>query len=464
MVIIHNSTTRPALDCFKAYDVRGKVPDQLNKDLAQRIGRAYALYVGPRKVAIGHDIRLSSPAIKDGLAEGLLSAGVDVADIGLCGTEEVYYAAFHLDVDGGIMITASHNPADYNGMKFVRKNAVPISGDSGLFEIAALAAEDKFRDASQPGHMKRVDIRPDFIDHILGYVDLTALKPMNLVINAGNGCAGPVMDLLEKRLPFKFIKLQHEPDGSFPCGVPNPLLPENRDTTAQAVVEHGADMGIAWDGDFDRCFLFDENGAFIEGYYIVGLLAEEMVKKTPGAKIVHDPRLIWNTREIVGKAGGVPIMSKSGHTFMKETMRAEDAAYGGEMSAHHFFRDFSYCDSGMIPWLLVCEILSKSGRKLSELVTDRIDAFPVSGEINSHVTDPDAVIEKIDSVFDHVGTEKDYTDGISVSTLKYRFNVRKSNTEPVLRLNVETRGNRQLLEEVTAGLIKLIKSEKDFSK
>ena len=463
MFIIHHSSfiihPKPPLDCFKAYDVRGRVPDQLNKDLARRIGQAYALYVGPRKVAIGHDIRLSSPAIKDGLTEGLLSAGVDVTDIGLCGTEEVYYAAFHLEVDGGIMITASHNPADYNGMKFVRKNAVPISGDSGLFEIAALAVEDKFPDAPRRGHMERVDIRPDFIDHILGYVDLKALKPMNLVINAGNGCAGPVMDLFEKRLPFKFIKLQHEPDGSFPYGVPNPLLRKNRDTTAQAVVKHGADMGIAWDGDFDRCFLFDEKGTFIEGYYIVGLLADEMIKKTPGAKIIHDPRLIWNTREIVTKAGGVPIMSKSGHTFMKETMRAEDAVYGGEMSAHHFFRDFSYCDSGMIPWLLICEILSRSGRKLSELVTDRMDAFPVSGEINSRVTDPDAVIKKIESVYGQDGVEKDYTDGLSVSTLEYRFNVRKSNTEPVLRLNVETRGNRQLLEEITAGLLKIIQNE-----
>lgn len=453
------SVLKPSLDCFKAYDVRGKVPDQLNKDLARRIGQAYALHIDPGKVAIGYDIRLSSPAIKEGLTEGLLSAGVDVADIGLCGTEEVYFAAFHLEVDGGIMITASHNPADYNGMKFVRENAIPISGDTGLFEIASLAAKGKSHDAVHRGHLEQVDIRPDFIDHILGYVDPKALRPMKLVINAGNGCAGPIMDLLEKRLPFTFIKLQHDPDGSFPNGVPNPLLPENRNITARAVVEHGADMGIAWDGDFDRCFLFDEKGTFIEGYYIVGLLAEAMLERSPGAKIIHDPRLIWNTCEIVKKAGGVPIMSKSGHAFMKETMRAENAAYGGEMSAHHFFRDFSYCDSGMIPWLLVCEILFRSGQKLSELVTERMQAFPVSGEINNRVSDPDAVIEKIESVFGHGGADKDYTDGLSVSTSEYRFNVRKSNTEPVLRLNVETRGDRQLLKEITAGLLELIRSE-----
>lgn len=446
------SSSVNSIACFKAYDIRGRVPDELDTDLAYWIGQAYAQHFSPTSIAIGHDIRLSGPGLVDALAQGLMDAGVDVVDIGMCGTEEIYFAAFHLDVDGGIVVTASHNPANYNGMKMVRKGAVPVSGDTGLKDIEKLAIAKQKKLASTPGTRRSVNPRPSYIKHLLGYVDLNKLKPLKLVVNAGNGCAGPIIDALEKNLPFSFIKLQHKADGSFPNGVPNPLLPENRALTGQAVKEHGADMGIAWDGDFDRCFLFDENGCFIEGYYMVGLLAQAMLKLRPGAKIIHDPRLTWNTIEIVTKAGGVPIMSKTGHAFIKERMRSEDAAYGGEMSAHHYFKDFSYCDSGMIPWLLVAEILSSSKTRLSELVSSQMAAYPVSGEINSTVTNPDAVIKDIERDFGK-GGRKDYTDGLSVEFDSYRFNLRKSNTEPVIRLNVETRADKALMEEKTKELL-----------
>ena len=445
------------LTCFKAYDIRGRVPDELNEELAQAIGAAFAVHFRPAAVAVGHDIRLSGPALAAALAQGLTTAGVDVLDIGQCGTEEIYFASGHLEVDGGIIITASHNPAEYNGMKMVLKNAVPVSGDSGLLAIRDLAAEGASHTAPTPGRVRAADPREAYIDHLLGYVDPAALRPLKLVVNAGNGCAGAVVDRLAERLPFTFIRLQHEPDGRFPNGVPNPLLPENRAVTAEAVREHGADMGIAWDGDFDRCFLFDENGGFIEGYYIVGLLAEAMLARHPGGKIIHDPRLIWNTIDIVRALGGVPVMSKTGHAFIKERMRAEDAVYGGEMSAHHYFRDFSYCDSGMIPWLLVCDLLSRSGRSLSSLVKARQAAIPVSGEINSKVADPDAVLARVEERF-AAGGRIDRTDGLSVEFDDYRFNLRKSNTEPVIRLNVETRGDAALLDKMTQALLAEIRA------
>ena len=444
--------------CFKAYDLRGKVPDELDEDLAYRIGQACGAHLSPQKIAIGHDIRLSGESLSAALAKGFTDAGVDVLDLGLCGTEEIYFAASHLDVDGGIIVTASHNPAEYNGMKFVREGARPISGDTGLFAIAEFAAGSETVKAAIPGTVTSYDNRAAYIDHLLAYVDLKKLQPLKLVVNSGNGCAGPVIDQLEERLPFSFTKVQHQPDGAFPNGVPNPLLPENREATAQAVRESGAAMGIAWDGDFDRCFLFDEEGNFIEGYYMVGLLAQAILAKNPGARIIHDPRLVWNTVELVKEAGGTPVMSKTGHAFIKERMRKEDAVYGGEMSAHHYFRDFAYCDSGMIPWLLVAEILSSSGRKLSELVSGMQAAYPVSGEINSRVGDPDAVIAKVEAFYGRVPGEKEYTDGLSFTAETFRFNIRKSNTESVLRLNVETRGDRQLLAEKTAELLKLIRN------
>ncbi|MFH1020685.1 MAG: phosphomannomutase [Pseudomonadota bacterium] len=451
------------LPCFKAYDIRGRVPDELNERLAFHIGQAYSAQFAPKKMAIGHDIRLSSPALAKALAEGFLAAGVDVVDLGMAGTEEIYFAAFQLEVDGGVIVTASHNPADYNGMKLVRQGARPISGDSGLREIERLAAEGYRITADNPGVLTRLDNKPAYLDHLLGYVETKGLNPLKIVANAGNGCAGPVIDRLGARLPFEFIRLQWEADGSFPNGVPNPLLPENREVTARAVREHGADFGLAWDGDFDRCFFFDEQGGFIEGYYLVGLLAQAMLDTHPGGKIIHDPRLVWNTREIVKAAGGIPVLSKTGHAFIKERMRAEDAVYGGEMSAHHYFRDFAYCDSGMIPWLLVAQILSKSGQPLSHLVRERQAAFPVSGEINNRVADPAAVIARVEAFYAETPGEKDYTDGLSFSAENFRFNIRSSNTEPVLRLNVESKGDPALLAAKTAELLSLIRAPERLS-
>ena len=443
--------------CFKAYDLRGRVPEELNEELAFAIGQAYSAKLSPRQVVVGHDIRLSSPAIAKALAEGFLAAGVDVIDLGLCGTEEVYFATFHLGVDGGVMVTASHNPAEYNGMKLVRSGARPISGDTGLMEIGRLAAQNVKVRADKPGVLTQRDIRPPYLDHLLGYVDVASLSPLKIVANCGNGCAGPIIEALKARLPFSFITLLGEPDGTFPHGVPNPLLPENRAATSQAVVAQGADLGIAWDGDCDRCFLFDETGGFIEGYYMVGLLAQAMLEKAPGARIIHDPRLVWNTRELVAQAGGQAVMSKTGHAFIKERMRAEDAVYGGEMSAHHYFRDFAYCDSGMIPWLLVTAILSRAGKPLSELVRERQAAFPVSGEINSRVADPQAAIARVEAYCAGFVGHKDYTDGLSFEAEDFRVNVRMSNTEPVLRLNVETRGDQELMATKTRELLGLIR-------
>lgn len=448
-----------SLPCFKAYDIRGKVPDELNPAMAVKIGRSFAAVYTLKKVVVGRDIRLSSEDLVQALISGLRDMGVDVLDLGLCGTEEIYHAAFSMEpegVDGGVIVTASHNPADYNGMKFVVRGARPVTGESGLKEMARLIATDSVpQPAANPGKLLRVNNKENYIRHLLGYIDPTTLKPLKIVVNSGNGCAGAIVDLLEKHLPFQFIKVYHEPDGTFPHGVPNPLLPEKRAETARMVREHGADLGIAWDGDFDRCFFWDEQGNFIEGYYIVGLLAGELLQKEPGGKILYDPRLTWSTEEQVRLAGGIPVMTRTGHAFIKERMRRENAVYGGEMSAHHYFRDFGYCDSGMIPWLLVSALLSREGKHLSDLVTDRMAAFPVSGEINNRVADPDAVIALIEERYGD--GQKEYTDGLSIAFRDFRFNIRKSNTEPLLRLNVESRADIQLLQEKTEELLALIR-------
>ena len=444
------------LDCFKAYDVRGRVPDQLNEDIARRIGQAFATVVQPRRVVIGHDIRLTSEALKAALADGLMSQGVDVYDIGLCGTEEIYFATSHAHMDGGIAITASHNPKDYNGMKFVRAESKPISGDSGLFDIRDLAAAGAFTEAAERGSLQALDTDAAYVEHLLSYIDVSALRPLKIVVDAGNGGAGRVIDLLESHLPFEFVKLHHEPDGHFPNGVPNPLLEENRGATVAAVREHGADMGIAWDGDFDRCFFFDADGQFIEGYYLVGLLAEAFLMRHPGEAIVHDPRLTWNTQDIVQRLQGRPVESKTGHAFIKERMRAENAVYGGEMSAHHYFRDFAYCDSGMIPWLLVAGLVCARGQSLASLVEERMQAYPCSGEINRSIADPGAVLAAMESRYGEQAIAVQHVDGLSVSFDDWRFNLRMSNTEPVVRLNVEARGDRALMEAKTAELLEQI--------
>ena len=455
------------LTCFKAYDIRGKLGEELNTDIAYRIGRAFGEYLKPKKVVLGGDVRLTSEELKLALAEGLQDAGTDVYDIGVSGTEEVYFATFHLDMDGGIEVTASHNPMDYNGMKLVRKNSQPISGDTGLLDIKRLAEQNEFAavDSSKRGSYQKIDILEQYVDHLLGYINTSALKPMKLVINSGNGAAGHVIDEIERRfkrddVPVTFIKVHNEPNGNFPNGIPNPLLPECRADTADAVKAHNADMGIAFDGDFDRCFFFDAAGEFIEGYYIVGLLAEAFLKKAPGAKIIHDPRLTWNTVDVVTKAGGIPVMSKTGHAFIKERMREEDAIYGGEMSAHHYFRDFAYCDSGMIPWLLVAELLAVKGQALSELVKERMRSFPCSGEINSKVENAK---EKIEIIKQHYVTEEcalDLTDGISIDYPEWRFNLRTSNTEPLVRLNVEAKGDSTLMESKTKEILALLNGVK----
>ncbi len=471
------------MKCFKAYDVRGKIPDELNEEIAYYIGRAYARFLrgtvpilrlrfaasvnlgqSPMRVIVGRDNRLTSESLAKALSDGLIDSGADVFDIGICGTEEVYFATFSEKMDGGIMITASHNPADYNGMKFVREYAKPISGDSGLNIIRDIAkgverySVERYgvKGKVYPLDIKEKYIKEKYIEHLLGYVDRNILKPYKIVVNAGNGCAGIIIDMLERHLPFSFVKINHEPDGTFPNDVPNPLLPENRGATINAIKDHNADIGIAWDGDFDRCFLFDEKGNFIEGYYIVGLLASAMLTKHPQSKIIHDPRLTWNTIDIVKRAGGIPVQSKTGHAFIKERMRAENAVYGGEMSAHHYFRDFAFCDSGMIPWLMVTELMSEAGKSLSELVGERLSLFPVSGEINRRLKNPQTVIKFIGDKYKKDAVLVDYTDGLSMEFSDWRFNLRCSNTEPVVRLNVEAKGSKQLMSKKTEELLNIL--------
>ena len=447
------------LTCFKAYDIRGQLGRELNEEIAYRIARAYAQWLKPKTVVLGGDIRETSPALKAALARGLTEAGVSVLDLGMTGTEEVYFATWHLGADGGIEVTASHNPIDYNGFKLVREGSQPISRDTGLEEIRQLAERAEFAaPAAVPGELREVDCRAAFVEHLLGYIDCTALKPLKLVVNAGNGAAGPALDAIEAALkargvPFEFIKINHEPDGRFPNGIPNPMLEGNRAATRDAVLAHGADLGIAWDGDFDRCFLFDEQGQFIEGYYIVGLLAEAFLRKEAGARIIHDPRLVWNTLDIVEHNGGEPVQCKAGHAFIKQRMREVNAIYGGEMSAHHYFRDFAYCDSGMIPWLLVAELICARGQTLSSLVGERIRAFPSSGEINLKVEDAPAVLARIEDIYAADAVLVDYTDGLSVAFADWRFNLRASNTEPVIRLNVESRADETLMQVKTAELL-----------
>jgi phosphomannomutase len=445
-----------AISGFKAYDLRGRVPEELNPDVAYRVARGYAQFISPRRVAVGRDIRPSGIALVEATVRGLVDSGVDVSDIGVCGTEGIYFATASLGLDGGVMITASHNPPDYNGMKFVREKSQPISGDTGLVDIRRNAEAEQFPPATRRGTATRTDTLPSYLEHLLSYVDRTRLKPLKIVCNAGNGGAGPIIDRLEGSLPFHFEKLMNAPDGSFPNGVPNPMLEDNRRSVIEAVRRSGADLGIAWDGDFDRCFFFDETGAFIEGYYVVGLLASVFLKRYPGSRIVHDPRLTWNTLDIVQKGGGIPVLCKSGHAFIKAKMREVDAVYGGEMSAHHYFRDFAYCDSGMIPWLLMTQILCDTGQPLSALLAERLRLFPASGEINRRVPDGRAAISMVQARYAAGARSIDYTDGLSMEFEQWRFNLRSSNTEPLIRLNVESRGDRPLMEAKTAEILALL--------
>lgn len=445
------------ISCFKAYDIRGIVPQELNTDLAYKIGRALAKYLDAKLIVIGRDIRKSSIELSQSLSKGLTDAGCDVIDIGLCGTEMVYFGTPFLNADGGVMITASHNPPQYNGLKFVKKGSVPLGYNSGLNEIEKMILNNNLGETSnQKGKVIQKDIMNEFINNLNKFYKPEKIQPYKVVVNAGNGCVGPALNVLEKNLPIKMIKVFFEPDSNFPNGVPNPLLPENRQSTINAIKEHNADFGIAWDGDYDRCFFFDENGNFIEGYYIVGLLAKSILKTNPREKIVYDPRLTWNTVDIVTKAGGIPVISKSGHAFIKQKMREVNAIYGGEMSAHHYFRDNSYSDSGLIPFLLILQLLSEENAKLSELVEEMIKAYPCSGEINSTVENPSAKLLAIKKRYSDGKIEE--LDGVSVEYPDWRFNVRMSNTEPLLRLNVESKGNEKLMRQKTEELLSFIRN------
>jgi phosphomannomutase len=442
-----------AITAFKAYDLRGRIPTELNAEIAYRVARGYAAFLKPKRICVGRDIRLSSAELAASVTQGLVDSGVEVVDIGLCGTEGVYFATFALGLDGGIMVTASHNPPDYNGMKFVREGSRPISADTGLKDIRRLAEAGVFAAPARKGSVSVVDAGPKYIEHLLSYVDRPRLKPLKIVCNAGNGGAGLVVDRLEPHLPFRWVKLFHAPDGTFPNGVPNPMLEQNHAPVIEAVRRERADLGIAWDGDYDRCFFFDEEGTFIEGYYIVGLLARVFLQRSPGARIVHDPRLTWNTLDIVTAAGGTPVLCKSGHAFIKAKMREVDAVYGGEMSAHHYFRDFAYCDSGMIPWLVVAQVLCETGQPLSALVAERMRLFPASGEINRRVPDGAKAIGAVEARYARGAISVDYTDGLSIEFRDWRLNLRSSNTEPLIRLNVESRGDLKLMKTQTAEIL-----------
>jgi phosphomannomutase len=445
------------LESFKAYDIRGRIPDEINESLAYDIGRAFAALVQPRRVAVGYDIRLSSPPLAAALRRGLTEVGADVLDIGLWGTEGVYFATFAERLDGGIMVTASHNPPDYNGMKLVREQARPVSSDTGLQEMRSLIASGRLPPKAQrQGAERTLDVGGKYLEHLLGYLDRGKLRRLKVVVNAGNGGAGLIIDRLEPHLPFEFVKLNHVPDGTFPHGVPNPMLEPNRAVTAEAVRRSGADVGLAWDGDYDRCFFFDEQGQFIEGYYLVGLLAEVFLARERGGRIVHDPRLTWNTLDLVRRAGGEPVLCKSGHAFIKQKMREVDAVYGGEMSAHHYFRSFSYCDSGMIPWLLVLQVIAERG-PLSALLGERMRRFPASGEINRPLaTDSKSILSRVERHYAGGALAIDFTDGLSMEFADWRFNLRGSNTEPLVRLNVESRGSEALMREKTREVLELI--------
>lgn len=444
------------LSCFKAYDVRGKVPSELNNELAYNIGRAMKKLLDCKTVVIGHDIRSSSEELSDALAKGLTESGIDVIDIGLCGTEMIYFATPFFNADGGIMITASHNPPEYNGMKFVKKDSVPISYDSGLNQMESIILKKDFLQLSEKkGTVTQKNVEDEFIRHLTKFYDKEKIKPLKVVVNAGNGCVGPILNKIESSLQIEMIKVFIEPDSTFPNGVPNPMIEENRKPTIDAIQKHNADLGVAWDGDYDRCFFFDEKGRFIEGYYIVGLLAKSILKENPGEKIVHDPRLTWNTLEIVKEFNGVAVQSKSGHAFIKEVMREENAIYGGEMSAHHYFRDNFYSDSGMIPFFLVLQLISEENKSLSQLVDEMMKNYPCSGEINSTIEKPAEKLKEIENLYEG---KKEYTDGVSVEFDNWRFNLRMSNTEPIIRLNVESRADEKLMNEKTDELLKIIRS------
>jgi phosphomannomutase len=448
----------PDFDCFKAYDIRGRVGENLTEDVARRIGAGFAQELKAKTVVIGRDARASSTSLGAALIDGLTAAGADVLDLGYCGTEEVYFATTHLNADGGIEITGSHNPIEYNGMKLVGRGSQPVGPDTGLGAVkawceggAALPTGPKGRVIDASG------TRTAYVAKVLSFADLAALRPLRILFNTGNGMAGPTLDAIARELaarntPVEVLYLYKDPDGTFPNGIPNPLLPDMQPPTTRAVIDQRADFGVAFDGDFDRCFFFDHQGRFIPGEYVVGLLAQAFLAKHPGEAVVHDPRVVWNVIDAVASAGGRAIQTKTGHTFVKQAMRDEGAVYGGEMSAHHYFRDFMHCDSGMIPWLLVAELVSRTGRSLKDLVDDRMRRFPSSGEVNFRIPHPRAAIAEIVAAYAPAALSRDDMDGVSLSFDHWRFNLRMSNTEPLVRINVEARGDPALVSDKLAEL------------
>ena len=440
---------------FKSYDIRGRLGEDLTPELMERLGRAVVRVQGARRVVTGRDIRPSSEELQAALHAGLVAEGAEVRDIGLCGTEEVYFATDHYGADAGLMITASHNPIDYNGVKLVGPGARPIPPE-GLAALRAAVCGAQPEAGAGGGSVQRADPRAAWVGRVLGFA--REIKPLRVVVNAGNGAAGPSFDALAAALdaPVTWCRVHHAPDGGFPNGIPNPLLPENRSATAEAVRAHGADLGVAWDGDFDRCFFFDEAGGFVDGEYVVALLARAFLARDPGAAIIHDPRVVWATTETVDAAGGRAVAARTGHAHLKAAMREAGAVYGGEMSAHHYFRDFMYCDSGMIPMLLILSLLSETGQSLSRLVGDLRAAYPSSGEINFRLADPGAAEAAVEAAYGPQASATDRLDGLSLTFADWRLNLRRSNTEPVLRLNAEARGDRALLAQKVAELRQLI--------
>ena len=451
------------LTCFKAYDIRGEIGVNIDEGVAYRIGRAVAQHFSAKSVVIGFDARETSPAFAAAAARGAMDAGADVLDIGMAGTEEMYWAVTEFSACSGIEVTASHNPINYNGMKIVKSASQPLDDAADFQVIKALASAQDWASPARMGETRDVAdaAREKYVDRVLGFVDMATLAPLKIVINSGNGAAGPTVDAIIDRLaaqgaPIEVVFVHHDPDSTFPNGIPNPLLPENHAATADVVLREGADMGVAFDGDFDRCFFFDGAGRFVPGEYVVGLLASIFLEKEAGAKIVHDPRVIWNTQDIVAHRGGVAIQSKTGHAFIKQTMRAERAIYGGEMSAHHYFRDFAYCDSGMIPWLLIAELVSRSERSLGDWVKDRFAAFPSSGEMNFEVDEAGKAIESVLGAYCADALSINETDGVSLAFDDWRFNLRRSNTEPLIRLNVEGKGEANALETHVSSIAELL--------
>jgi phosphomannomutase len=428
---------------FKAYDVRGIYPDELDEAGAHAIGRAYVEEFEPRKIAVGRDMRLSSPSMADAFMRGAAEAGADVLDLGLVGTEMVYFAVGDLGLDGGAAVTASHNPKEYTGMKIVRRGALPVGGDSGLLDIRTRAMSGDSARTGPEGTIAPYDIWPAFVERVLSFVDVSKIRPLRVVIDAANGMAGVMLPLVLDHLPIDAVRCYFEPDGTFPNHEPNPLLPENREFIVRKTLEEGADLGVAFDGDADRCFFVDDTGEFVPGDFVTALLAESVLEKEPGAKIIYDVRASWAVPETIRRAGGVPLVNRVGHAFIKHRMRQESASFAGEVSGHYYFRDFSQADSGVVPFLLMLELVSRNGRKLSEILEPFRSRYFITGELNTPVADVPVKLQELKERFGPLG-EVSHLDGLSVDAGDWHMNVRPSNTEPLLRLNLEARTEQEM--------------------